>query len=81
RTDALRLLTSLPIWDIAEQTEGRATVRVATFASTVRDPLQRAALELDAAEEARHKDVLSKLVKAYGIRLAPVPAYPPPTDA
>lgn len=81
RPDALRRLTSLPIWDIAVQTEGRASVRVATFASTVRDPLLRAALELDAAEEARHKVVLSKLVQAYGIRLAPEPAYPAPKDA
>ncbi|AJX55346.1 hypothetical protein BO06_3904 [Burkholderia mallei] len=47
----------------------------------MRDPLLRAALELDAAEEARHKVVLSKLVQAYGIRLAPEPAYPAPKDA
>ncbi|AJX34910.1 hypothetical protein BG90_5025 [Burkholderia oklahomensis C6786] len=79
--EALRRLTSLPIWDIAVQTEGRASIRVATFASTVRDPLLREALDMDAAEEARHKVVLSKLVGAYGIRLAPEPAYPAPNDA
>ncbi|AOI39027.1 hypothetical protein [Burkholderia oklahomensis] len=79
--EALRRLTSLPIWDIAVQTEGRASIRVATFASTVRDPLLREALDMDAAEEARHKVVLSKLVGAYGIRLAPEPAYPVPNDA
>ncbi|MXN79579.1 ferritin-like domain-containing protein [Burkholderia sp. 4701] len=79
--EALARLTSLPIWDIAVQTEGRASIRVATFASTVRDPLLRQALDLDGGEEARHKVVLSKLVEAYGIALAPEPAYPAPKNA
>jgi hypothetical protein len=75
---ALKRLTSLPIWNIAVQTEGRASIRVQTYAETVQDPLLRAALEMDAGEEARHKVVLSHLVAAYGIELAPEPAYPPP---
>ena len=79
--DALARVTSLPIWDIAVQTEGRASIRVKTFAETLRDPLLRMALEMDAAEEARHKVVLSKLVEAYGIPLAPEPAYDAPKDA
>jgi hypothetical protein len=78
---ALQRVTSLPIWDIAVQTEGRASVRVKTFAETVGDPLLREALDMDGGEEARHKVVLSKLVEAYGIRLAPEPAYPAPRDA
>src|SRR5215472_11412282 len=57
--DALKRLTSLPIWDIAVQTEGRASIRVATYAATLKDPLLREAIEMDAAEEARHKHVLS----------------------
>jgi len=76
--DALKRLTGLPIWDIAVQTEGRASVRVATFASLITDPLLREALDLDAAEEARHKRVLGHLVAAYGIALQPEPDYPPP---
>jgi hypothetical protein len=79
--DALARVTSLPIWDIAVQTEGRASIGVATYAASVRDPLLREALELDGAEEARHKVVLSKLVGAYGIKLAPEPDYPAPRDA
>ncbi|KVM90494.1 hypothetical protein [Burkholderia stagnalis] len=79
--EALARLTSLPIWDIAVQTEGRASIRVATFASTVREPLLRQALDMDGGEEARHKVVLSKLVEAYGITLAPEPAYPAPKNA
>jgi hypothetical protein len=78
--DALRRVTSLPIWDIAVQTEGRASIRVQTFAATVREPLLRQALEMNGGEEARHKVVLTKLVQAYGIELAPEPAYPPPDD-
>ncbi|TKC81236.1 ferritin-like domain-containing protein [Trinickia terrae] len=77
----LHRITSLPIWDIAVQTEGRASIRVAAFASTVRDALLRQALDMDGAEEARHKAVLSKLVEAYGIKLAPEPEYPVPKNA
>ncbi|MDR3097376.1 MAG: ferritin-like domain-containing protein [Paraburkholderia sp.] len=79
--DALRRLTSLPIWDIAVQTEGRASIRVKTYAATLTDPLLRAAIEMDGDEEARHKVVLSHLVRAYGIALAPEPDYPPPKDS
>ncbi len=78
--EALHRVTSLPIWDIAVQTEGRASVRVKAFADTVCDPLLRRALDMDGGEEARHKVVLSKLVEAYGIVLAPEPDYPPPDD-
>jgi hypothetical protein len=78
---ALARLTALPIWDIAVQTEGRASIRVATFAATAADPLLRQALEMDAAEEQRHKVVLGHLVASYGIGLAPEPDYPPPRDA
>jgi hypothetical protein len=73
-------LVSLPIWDIAVQTEGRARLNVAAYAAAVADPLVRAAIELNAFEEGRHKDVLANLVKAYGIALAPEPPYPPPRD-
>ncbi len=76
--DALKRVTELPIWDIAVQTEGRASIRAQSFADSVHDPLLRAALHMDAAEEARHKVVLSKLVQAYGISLQPEPDYPPP---
>jgi hypothetical protein len=78
--DALARLTSLPIWDIAVQTEGRASIRVKTYAETIGDPLLRAALDMDAGEEARHKVVLSHLVAQYGITLAAEPDYPAPRD-
>ena len=68
-------LTSLPIWDIAVQTEGRARLNVEAYAATSTDPLLRKAIELNAFEEGRHKHVLSNLVTAYGIALAPEPQY------
>jgi hypothetical protein len=73
-------LVSLPIWDIAMQTEGNASLRVLSYAETVSDPLLREAIEIDGFEETRHKQVLSNLVEAYGIRLAPEPEYLPPKD-
>jgi hypothetical protein len=68
-------LVSLPIWDIAVQTEGRARLNVASYAALASDPLLRKAIELNAFEEGRHKHVLSNLVAAYGIALAPEPQY------
>ena len=78
--DMLKRITSLPIWDIAVQTEGKARLRFATYAQTLADPEMRAAILLNAWEENRHKEVLSKLVQAYGIPLAVEPAYQKPRD-
>src|SRR5208282_1139272 len=36
--EALERVTSLPIWDIAVQTEGRARLNMATYAGTLTDP-------------------------------------------
>jgi hypothetical protein len=79
-SEARARLTSLPIWDIAVQTEGKARLRVSSYAETLDDPLLRQAVELDGFEEGRHKTVLSNLVEAYGIPLAPEPEYLPPPD-
>jgi hypothetical protein len=80
--DARHRLVSLPIWDIAVQTEGKASLRVKSYAQKVSgDELLRKAIELNAFEEARHKHVLSNLVTAYGIELGPEPDYPAPRDA
>jgi hypothetical protein len=78
--DALQRVTSLPIWDIAVQTEGRARLRMAAYAKTIDDMDMRSAIALNAWEENRHKAVLSKLVQAYGIPLASEPLYRHPRD-
>ena len=78
--EARNRLVALPIWDIAVQTEGRAGLNVATYAGCIADPLLRQAVEMNAFEERRHKHVLSNLVQAYGITLAPEPEYVVPRD-
>ena len=76
--DARQRLTELPIWNIAVQTEGKAKIRALTYADSLPDPLLRQAVTLDAFEEGRHKEVLAKLVAAYGIALEPEPEYKKP---
>jgi len=78
--DSRDRLVSLPIWDIAVQTEGRARLNVASYAAVTRDALLREAIELNAFEEGRHKIVLANMVAAYGIELAPEPQYLAPRD-
>jgi hypothetical protein len=78
--ETLHRVTSLPIWDIAVQTEGKARARMLAYAASLRDPEMSAAIELNGWEEGRHKEVLSKLVEAYGIPLASEPEYRSPRD-
>jgi hypothetical protein len=75
-----RLIT-LPIWDIAVQTEGKARLRMLAYAESLGDKELSEAIGLNGWEEGRHKEVLSHLVRAYGIALAPEPDYVPPKDA
>jgi hypothetical protein len=74
-------IVSLPIWDMAVQTEGRTGLFVKTFSETVEDPLMKAAVQMDAFEERRHKVVLADMVQSYGIELQPEPDYRKPKDA
>ena len=73
-------VTSLPIWDIAVQTEGKARLRMAAYARVIADPDMRETIALNGWEENRHKEVLSHLVAAYGIPLEPEPEYAEPRD-
>jgi hypothetical protein len=79
--DELQRLTSLPIWDIAVQTEGKARLRMAAYGASLDDMAWKQAIERNAWEEGRHKEVLSHLVASYGIVLEPEPTYHPPRDA
>jgi len=80
KPDELARITALPIWDIAVQTENRAGLNVCTYAEGIADPLLKKAVELNGFEERRHRHVLSNLVEAYGIKLAPEPVYERPRD-
>ena len=74
-------IVSLPIWDIAVQTEGKAGMNVKAYGELVTDPILKSAVQMDAFEEGRHKLVLSNMVAAYGIELEPEPEYRRPRDA
>lgn len=78
--DTLHRITSLPIWDIAVQTEGKARLRMAAYAEVIDDPDVRDAISRNAWEENRHKEVLSRMVEHYNIPLAPEPPYKEPRD-
>jgi hypothetical protein len=78
--EARARLVNLPIWEIAVQTEGKARLRVLSYAQIIDDRLLQQAVELDGFEEGRHKEVLSNLVQAYGIPLPPEPEYLAPRD-
>ncbi len=83
--DARDRLVSLPIWDIAVQTEGKARLRMLSYARALATrgsayDVWGKAVELNGWEEGRHKVVLSHLVAAYGIALEREPPYVEPHD-
>ena len=78
--EARTRLVTLPIWDIAVQTEGKARMRMLAYADSLADADWRDAIALNGWEEGRHKVVLSNLVQAYGIALAAEPTYVRPRD-
>ena len=51
-SEARDRLVALPIWDIAVQTEGKAKIRVLSYAETIADPLLREAVALNGFESA-----------------------------
>ncbi len=73
-------IVSLPIWDIAVATEGRAGMNVKTYGQQINDPLLRDAIDMNAYEESRHKIVLADMVTFYGIELQPEEEYKRPRD-
>jgi hypothetical protein len=75
---ALRRLASLPIWRMAVETEGYASLRMEAMAAASGDPLVREAIALNAFEERRHKDVLGHMLRFYGIDIGAEPHYAPP---
>jgi len=79
--DAQRRLTSLPFWDVAVETEGYASTRMQAMADTIRDPLIKQAVALNAFEEGRHKLVIRNMLKFYGIATKPETNYAPPRNA
>ncbi|QCE34782.1 ferritin-like domain-containing protein [Acetobacteraceae bacterium] len=79
--ESLKKVISLPIWDIAVHTEGRARLRMAAYAELLTDPELQDAIARNAWEEDRHKTVLADMVTHYGIKLGIEPPYEMPKDA
>jgi hypothetical protein len=75
---ALARLTGLPIWKLAVETEGYASVRMQAMAEITDDPLIREAIALNAFEERRHKKVLAHMIRFYGIDIGAETDYQQP---
>ena len=73
-------IVSLPIWDIAVQTEGKARLRMLSYARALVDTDWKHAIERNGWEEGRHKEVLHNMVAFYGIKLEEEPPYLEPAD-
>jgi hypothetical protein len=77
---ALECLQGLPFWDEAVATEQEAGLKIRAYGETIRDPLLREAITLQAAEEMRHAALIDALIQRYDIALDPRPAAPLPAD-
>jgi hypothetical protein len=78
---SLARLRAIPIWSIALQVELNAGEMVTGFAATLRDPLIRAAVALEGAEETRHARMVGALVERYGLSATTYPPNLPHTEA
>jgi len=63
----LERLRSIPFWGTARAVESRAGIMVDEFARTIEDPLIREAMQVQAAEEARHARLMQTLIERYEI--------------
>jgi hypothetical protein len=64
---ALRRMRGVPFWQEVLHTERRAGAIVRAFAETVADPLVREAVDLEGVEEERHAQLLSVMIRRYGL--------------
>lgn len=78
---SLARLRAIPIWNMALQVELNAGDMVTGFAKTLDDPLIRAAVALQGAEESRHYRMVSTLLRRYGLTATTEPPTLPHTEA
>jgi hypothetical protein len=78
---SLARLRAIPIWSTALQVELNAGQMVTGFAATLTDPLIRAAVALQGAEETRHARMVGTLVERYGLSATTHPPNLPYTEA
>jgi hypothetical protein len=65
--DALAKLRAIPVWSMALQVEINAGSMLEQYCKTVRDPLIRQAIELQAYEETRHGRMLRTMIDRYDL--------------
>jgi hypothetical protein len=68
----LRRLRAFPFWRYARSIEQRAGRMVSAFATTVEDPVIRAAVALQGTEETRHGRLMVHAIERYGIDAPPL---------
>jgi hypothetical protein len=68
----LRRLRAFPFWRYARSIEQRAGRMVSAFATTVEDPVIRAAVALQGTEETRHGRLMEHAIERYGIDAPPL---------
>jgi hypothetical protein len=73
-------LRKIPFWDEALYTERKAGVMLQAYAETVTDPQIRAAIALQAQEEARHGHVIEHMINRYQFDVPDRPAKPLPAN-
>jgi hypothetical protein len=78
---SLARLRAIPIWSLALQVELNAGQMVTDFARKLEDPLIRAAVALQGAEESRHARMVGTMVERYGLDATTSPPALPPTEA
>jgi len=78
--EELARLRALPFWHEAVGSERTAAARVAAMADVEPDPVLREAIAMQAYEEARHADLVTSLMRHYGISV-PEMAPQRPRDA
>lgn len=64
---ALGRMRAVPFWQEVLHTERRAGAIVRAFAATLSDPLVREAVDLQGVEEDRHAQLLSVMIRRYGL--------------
>lgn len=76
----LNRLRGIPFWEKVLDTERQAGALVGAYAETVSDPVLREAIALQAMEETRHAQLISQVIKQYGIEMALRPAVKLPSN-
>jgi len=64
---SLERMRTVPFWQEVLHTERRAGAIVRAFAETIADPLVREAVDLQGVEEERHAQLLSVMIRRYGL--------------